>query len=323
MQISKIAFYTSLGLFAFSLVLPAVNLGPWLPGLNVFFLSFGGLVFSLHLGSPRHFAACLLGASANVLMLFAYLRIWKGRYSGAALASTTAMALMVLVLGPLNSMAAANAKGMVSFGYYFWVAAGFTLALSAWLHAWQMVKSAKQEGDRRTADRWRIISTVGAWLAILTIQVRNMKKVLVVIPLLILGLVVFGFMAFKIGRSVRDARCAAEAQAAVEQFLRAGGAASDPASLVHSFSGPPPTLPPVLGDFIRMEGSGYLYPAPFTDQGHFLDLRREARFQHATFPVRIIVVGGPGVVPGLREVGKPKVEHGIIYVYNPEVRKGW
>lgn len=168
---SKIAFRISLGLFAFSLVLPAVNLGPWLPGLNVFVLSFGGLVFSLHLGSPRHFAACLLGASANALMLFAYVRILMGRYSGAALASTTAMALMVLVLGPLNAMAAANAKGMVSFGYYFWVAAGFTLALSAWLRAWQMVKSGKQEGDMRTADRSRIILTVGTWLAILTILV--------------------------------------------------------------------------------------------------------------------------------------------------------
>ncbi len=73
-------------LFVAGLFLPAVDLVPWAPGFNTMMLSFIG-VFTLGAGSIPHFIACLMGALANLAMLWTFVQKSVERGSNAAFQS--------------------------------------------------------------------------------------------------------------------------------------------------------------------------------------------------------------------------------------------
>jgi len=98
----------------------------------------------------------------------------------------------------------------------------------------------------------------------------------------------------------RDRRCAREAQAVAEEYLRAGGAAALAGSRRKE-----------IGQFVRLEGRGYSLPTWNIQGYHFLDLRRRARFEHGVIPIRIIAKGG------YRE---PEITGNVICVFLPELR---
>ena len=103
---------------------------PWLPGFNLFVLSFyGTIIFGFGLlthdvteGIPvlANFVTCLVGASANVLMLTTIVRIYRGRR----------VAVVFTVLTLILTLAAAvgicclhdSITDEFSFGYFAWVA---------------------------------------------------------------------------------------------------------------------------------------------------------------------------------------------------------
>jgi hypothetical protein len=286
MRTRKIAFGTSLGLFVFSLLLPAVDLNPWHDGWQVFCLSFFGLVMSLKLDSANHVVASLLGASANALMLFTWFRIWKGRYRGARLVATTALVFTLLVLVPLASIAGVSATRVVSFGYYLWVAAAFALTISAWLEA------GKPAGLARPPT-------------------KSLGRTWVIIPCL-LGLVIVPILIKRWWKTREEARCATEGQAAVEAFMR------DDAESVFTND---------YGSFLSLEGSGYFQPVWNIQGYHYLTLERTGHFSRRSLPIRIYVTEGRVTAPGLKTVGKPRIEGLIsplqgarIFVSHPDVK---
>lgn len=196
MRTTKLVFGASVGLFVFSLLLPAVDFDPWNDGWQVFCFSFVGLVMSWRLDSANPVIASLLGASANVLMLFTWFRIWSGRYKWTRLTATTAVVFTLLALVPLASMAGVSATRVVSLGYYLWVAAAFALAISAWLRADEVVESAGPP-LKSLRRRWVVIPCL---------------MVLVIVPILVKHW----------WKTREETRWANEGQAAVEAFLREG-----------------------------------------------------------------------------------------------------
>ena len=126
----KILLAISLGLFVVGLFLPAVNLEPWLPGLNVFLLTFLGTA-ALGGGEIYHFIACAMGLMANCLILATILWIWLGRSKRGFLYAVTALALTLLVLIPLCAMEQ-QGLGCVSMGYWCWVSSALFLTMAAW-----------------------------------------------------------------------------------------------------------------------------------------------------------------------------------------------
>jgi hypothetical protein len=132
------------GLFAVSLFLPAVNLVPWLPGFNLFVLSFFGTVFFGSVavvdgagngdlaGVLGNFMTCFVGASANVLMLTTLLRIIRGRRVPV---SVTALSL-TLTLAAAGALCYRSGLGIdetLSFGYFAWVGSAALLMGAALL----------------------------------------------------------------------------------------------------------------------------------------------------------------------------------------------
>jgi len=117
-------------LFIVGLFLPAVDLAPWLPGLNVFMLSFLGTLTG-GAGSVNHFLACLMGATANILMLVTAFRILQGKRKLSFASAVAALGLALLVQLPLNGITHEGLRGL-SFGYWFWVGAAGALSLAAW-----------------------------------------------------------------------------------------------------------------------------------------------------------------------------------------------
>ncbi len=112
--------------FLVGLMLPAVNLQPWVRGSHTFVLSFLGLI-TLGNGSIPHLVACLLGATANLLMLFTFLRLvwWR---PVCAVIPGLALILSIGVLAPLSALGGSWAN-LVSWGYFAWVGcAGLLLA---------------------------------------------------------------------------------------------------------------------------------------------------------------------------------------------------
>lgn len=131
-----------------------------------------------------------------------------------------------------------------------------------------------------------------------------MRKILMILFLVIVGSV--GCKAVLNGP--RDRRCAQEAQAVAEEYLRAGGAAA----LLDSYHpGMVRSSPTDIGEFVRLEGEGYSYPVWNIQGYHFLDLRRRAHFEHGVIPIRIIVRRG---------IGEPEIKDSMIHVYHPDVR---
>ena len=107
-----------------------------------------------------------------------------------------------------------------------------------------------------------------------------------------------------------DPRLAEEGQKAVEEFLRADAASALKQLYVTND----------LGAFLRLEGTGFLYPV-WNIQGYdFLDLKRTAIFSKGTVEIRIIVTKGSVTTPGLTAVGTPEVKDGMIFVSPPDVR---
>lgn len=108
----------------------------------------------------------------------------------------------------------------------------------------------------------------------------------------------------------QDAQYAAEGQRIVEEFLKAND----------------PTIPRQLGAtnelgaFLRLEGSGFIYPVWNIQAYHFLDLHRTAHFVGGALPIRIIITEGKVTAPGRETIGKPKIENGMIFVSHPEVK---
>jgi hypothetical protein len=139
--------WVAAGLFAVSFFLPAVNLVPWLPGFNLFVLSFFGTVFfgfvavvdgsktgelSMVLGN---FITCLVGASANVFMLITFFRIIRGRRVPVHITALT----MVLTLAAAGALCYRSDRGIdetLSFGYFAWAGcAALLMAASIAQHA--------------------------------------------------------------------------------------------------------------------------------------------------------------------------------------------
>jgi hypothetical protein len=119
----------SLGLFLVGLFLPAVDMDPWLPGFNVFCLSFLGTAF-LGMGEIYHFIACAMGLMANCLILTTILWIWLGRSKRGFIYAVTALALTLLVLIPLCIMIQQGLE-CVSAGYWCWVGSALFLTMAA------------------------------------------------------------------------------------------------------------------------------------------------------------------------------------------------
>lgn len=120
-----------------------------------------------------------------------------------------------------------------------------------------------------------------------------------------------------VGRSSSAARArwSAEAQAAVESWLR-----SDTNGL----------FTPRFGKFVRLQGSGYVWPPVWNIQGYdYLTLHRTAQFTAGTIPVVIYVTEGAVTAPGQTNVGTPVLDGPVspaqgahIRVSHPEVGKG-
>jgi Ankyrin repeat len=130
------------GCFVSGLFLPAVNLLPWVPGLNAFVLSFLGTVI-LGAGSTPHFVACILGASANVLMMISFFRTIRGRRVPVPITVAT-LALTLAVPFALHAISG-GIDEMVSVGYFAWVACAAFLFVSA-----VVVRAARNQVERQS-----------------------------------------------------------------------------------------------------------------------------------------------------------------------------
>ena len=129
-------------LLLLSLFLPAVNLDPWLPGFNVFVGSLFGTVFfglvSVFEGAKNgelssvlgNFVICLLGASANVLMIGTFFRIIRRRRVPIQITAIT-LALTLAAAGALCYRSELSVDETLSIGYFAWAGcAGLLMAAS-------------------------------------------------------------------------------------------------------------------------------------------------------------------------------------------------
>ena len=129
---------------------------------------------------------------------------------------------------------------------------------------------------------------------------------------LLLWLAIAGFVPNL--RADDRTRWVAEGQAAVESWLR---------------SGPDESLKDEFGDFVSLEGPGYVEPV-WNIQGYeYLTLNRTAHFTRGTIPMTIYVTEGAATAPGLTNVGPPRMERRnpgatdiTIYVSHPELGPG-
>jgi hypothetical protein len=150
---SYILAWVAGGLFALSLFLPAVNLDPWLPGFNVFVGSAFGTVFfglvSIFDGARNgdlssvlgNFVTCLVGASANVLMMTSLFRIIGRRRVPIQITALT-LALTFAAAGALCYRSDRSIDETLSFGYFAWAGCAALL----------MVASKAQPPPRQSKD---------------------------------------------------------------------------------------------------------------------------------------------------------------------------
>ena len=117
-------------------------------------------------------------------------------------------------------------------------------------------------------------------------------------------------MQFRRSRHRHDARYAAEGQRAVEVFLR-----TNDQSVSKQLGSPND-----LGDFLRLDGTGFIYPVWNIQGYHFLDLHRTAHFTNGIIPMRVIVTEGRVTAPNLNTVGTPEVHNGSIFISHPDVK---
>jgi hypothetical protein len=129
-------------LFGVSLFLPAVNMIPWLPGFHLFVLSFFGTAFfglvSLVDGTKSgdfpsvlgNFVICLMGASANVLMIGIFFRTIRRRRVPIQITALT-LALTLAAAGALCYRSELSVDETLSFGCFAWAGcAGLLMAAS-------------------------------------------------------------------------------------------------------------------------------------------------------------------------------------------------
>jgi hypothetical protein len=128
--------------FALSLFLPAVNMDPWLPGFNVFVGSFFGTAFfglvSVFEGAKNgelcsvlgNFVICLVGASANVLMMTSFFRIISRRRVPIQIAGLT-LALTLAAGGALCYRSEHSVDETLSYGYFAWAGCAILLMVAS------------------------------------------------------------------------------------------------------------------------------------------------------------------------------------------------
>jgi predicted membrane channel-forming protein YqfA (hemolysin III family) len=146
-DVAKTLGWGAAGLFALSLFLPAVNLDPWLPGFNLLLLSFYGtavfFLFSLSAvfdGTNNgdwsfgfcllRFVVCLVGASANVLMLTTFVRIVRGRRVPGQVAALS-LALTLAAAGALCYLSERSLDETLSYGYFAWAGCAALLMVAS------------------------------------------------------------------------------------------------------------------------------------------------------------------------------------------------
>ena len=158
------------GLFALSLFLPAVNLDPWLPGFNLLVLSFlGTAVFLLSSFSSvfdgatngdwsfgfclLRFVVCLVGASANVLMITTFVRIVRGRRVPGQVAALS-LALTLAAAGALCFLSKRSIDETLSYGYFAWAGcAGLLMVASLNQSPRMLPRRTKHIHSRSTLER--------------------------------------------------------------------------------------------------------------------------------------------------------------------------
>jgi hypothetical protein len=127
---SSIFAWAAAGLLALSLFLPAVNMDPWLRGFNLFVLSFYGTAFfglaSLVDGVKNgesvalvNFAICLVGASANVLVITTLAWILRGRRVPVQITALT-LALTLAAGGALCHRSNRSMDETLAVGFFVW-----------------------------------------------------------------------------------------------------------------------------------------------------------------------------------------------------------
>ena len=125
---------------------------------------------------------------------------------------------------------------------------------------------------------------------------RDSKFILKLLGVLLVAAVAWHCLSLHLKKRT-DYRCAAEGQAAVEDFLRdgAGGALS------------------VYGTFRRLDGTGYSYPVWNILQGdQYLTLDRTGVFSQGVVHMRIYVTAGRLPTSSTNRVGKPRIEGPVL-----------
>lgn len=92
-----------------------------------------------------------------------------------------------------------------------------------------------------------------------------------------------------------QARCVREAEAAVVPFLQ-------DSNNLHPYPNRPGEQPPDFGEFIELQGEGYILPVWNIQGYNYLTARRIARFTNGDLPVTIYVEEGARTKPFSREV---------------------
>jgi hypothetical protein len=154
----------------------------------------------------------------------------------------------------------------------------------------------------------------------LQVTSRNRTRIPVVAVVAFVALTAIGFATYSYieskRRTARDERIVQEVEAEVESFLRAGGANADPATFVDQYHDETAkSLPKVIGQFVRIDGTGFLYPVWGVTLDPYLDLRRTAVFTHCSIPMRIIVTRGHRG----SKVGNLEVRGQLVYVSHPDL----
>jgi multisubunit Na+/H+ antiporter MnhF subunit len=146
-DVDKTLSWGAAGLFGVSMFLPAVNLDPWLPGFNLPVLSFYGMAVFLLFGFSSvfdgatngdwsfgfcllRFVVCLVGASANVLMITTFVRIVRGRRVPSQVAALS-LALTLAAAGALCFLSKRSIDETLSYGYFAWAGCAALLLVAS------------------------------------------------------------------------------------------------------------------------------------------------------------------------------------------------
>ena len=266
-------------LFVAGLFLPAVDLVPWAPGFNTMMLSFIG-VFTLGAGSIPHFIACLMGALANLAMLWTFVQIVRGKRIKRSI-PITAVVVTILVLIPLQSISPETGLGVVSTGYYCWAAAALLLLFGRIVC--QSSGKAKLESPTMAGQADKPIETSAGLTPISpsplrggsTQRSRRIIAATAAILTLAGGALIVVVQARKLAYKEQEIRWVQEGHAVVDAYFRndAGNNLSN-----------------AYGAYLRLDGTGFGRPFWNIQGYHYLTLDRRAVFSKGAMPVRIHVV---------------------------------